>query len=179
MRPPAIRMAFTGGMVFARCRSALASIPVIQSGAIGIRNGMLLSIANIPTTPRITDACTLTCGANARRPDAILIGGWVEAADRDGVSGDSNRLRLLVNSLSEIGPRRKESHLYPHEFGPNSTASDFCGSLPAEGEPCGGARDPGQDAHRQAGVEASGANLQTPTAPGSPPGDIVITRCVR
>jgi hypothetical protein len=106
----------------------------------------------------------LTRGANARRPDAILTRDWVEAADRDGVSGDSNRLRLLVNSLSEIGPRRKESHLHPREFRPNSTASNFDGSLPVGGEPCGGARDPGQDTHQQAGVEASGANLQTLTA---------------
>jgi hypothetical protein len=31
--------------------------------------------------------------------------------------------------LFEIGPRRKESHLHPREFGPNLTASDFGGSL--------------------------------------------------
>jgi len=52
----------------------------------------------------------------------------------------------------------------PREFGPSSTAPDFPRVLSVGSGPCGGARDPGQDADQEAGVEARGANRRTPPA---------------
>jgi hypothetical protein len=71
-----------------------------------------------------------------------------------GMCGDRTGSGRLVNPLFEVGPRRKESHLHPASSAQVSTAPDFAGVLSAGGGPCGGARDPGQDADQEAGVEA-------------------------